>query len=257
MKEIKSTVMNLETIASEKNLFPLLAETYFLLSQIALMELNIKESKELLGKALDLSEEKGLNKLAIKISNEYDSLLDKLDQWEDFTAKLPTIAEKMELTHIEKQLENVIKGRLSFDAEAEEELPVIFLLIDQYERLLFSQNFDESITQEVVGTLHHEINNIVREGLIEDRIFRTRIQEYNCIFVNEFGILICYLFIGKSYSSSKKLQTLIEEIEKSKKIRDLLETVSSSNLTIGFNDRIEISKILDEIFSLQNGTIST
>ena len=63
--------------------------------------------KLLLTKAQKIAESKGLTKLALKISDEHDILLDQLDQWEHFTMRLPTIAEKLELTHIEEKLKQM------------------------------------------------------------------------------------------------------------------------------------------------------
>ncbi len=255
LKEVKDIILNLETIASEKNSYALLAETYFLHAQLSLIELETEQTQELLTNALQIADDKGLNKLAIKISNEYDNLLDKLDRWEDFTLKLPSIAEKMELTHIEKQLNNVIKGRMTIDVVQENEQPILFFMLDHNERILYSEQFDSGLTQERIDKILIDVHKKIKKEAILGKLHRARIQELNCVIRSEFGVILCYFFIGKSYSGLKKIENLVELIENNKDVKEKVEIISCSDQSLSVNDRIKLTELLDEVLLVKNGEI--
>ncbi|MCK5410313.1 MAG: tetratricopeptide repeat protein, partial [Candidatus Heimdallarchaeota archaeon] len=148
--ETKGFITKLTEIASYNNLYPLLAETYLLQAQLALIEIKIDEARYFISNAQQIAEERGLRRLAIIISNEYDMILDKLDQWNDFTSKLPTIAEKLELTHIEAMLKQLIKKRMieiSY-AEKEEEYPIMLFILNTSGTILFTESFNVELEEQ-------------------------------------------------------------------------------------------------------------
>ncbi|MHA2309077.1 MAG: tetratricopeptide repeat protein, partial [Candidatus Heimdallarchaeaceae archaeon] len=167
LDELNEYVLMLTQTAKRQNSFTLAIESLFLQSQLALLELDTQGALEALKQALVIAKDRDLDKLAVKISNEYDVLLEQLDTWEDFTMKLPTIAEKLELTHIENKLEQIIKRRTvaTVDTEIDEEFPILFLILSSEGTVIFSEQFDETLSSESI----EEVLKKVREYTSKDK----------------------------------------------------------------------------------------
>ena len=109
IEELKFLINKLQEVGIRELTYPLLVQTYWLQSQISLLELNAEEAQRLYTKAQTMAEEKNLEPMARKISAEHDFLIGQLDLWEKFTTKLPSIMEILELTKIEDMLNQMLK----------------------------------------------------------------------------------------------------------------------------------------------------
>jgi tetratricopeptide (TPR) repeat protein len=250
LEELNEYVAMLVQTAEKQNSFTLAVESLFLQSQLALLELDTQEAQIALMKALDIANENGLEKLAVKISNEYDVLLDQLDTWEDFTLKLPTIAEKLELTHIEDKLEEIIKRRTvaTVDTEIGEEFPVIFLILSLEGTIIFSEQFDESLTPQFKEEVLKNVREYVPQEKTSEKMGRFRIKDYVCLLKDFEGLIFCYLFIGKSYSGVQKLEKFTKVLSKKTLITNILVESLDSQKSLEYDDRLKITEILDNVF---------
>ena len=250
LQKVKSYIDRLTSIANDQYLYPLLSESYLLQAQLALLELKIKEAQECLSKSQQIAEEKDLFRLAVKISNEHDLLLDKLDQWSDFTMKLPSIAEKLELTHIEEMLDKMIKKRMvaSEFVTKEDEQPILFMIINSEGTLLFTEDFVEQFGEES----QEEFLTILRELLLQEEetefTQRNRFHEYTYLYKKIDSFIFCYIYIGKTYSSMGKFTTFLRELADPSPIWDILSGLEKSGLSINVLDRMTISKSVSSIF---------
>ncbi len=249
LMEVKGFINQLTEIASYQNLYPLLAETYLLQAQLALIEIKIDEARYFISNAQQIAEERGLRRLAIIISNEYDMILDKLDQWNDFTSKLPTIAEKLELTHIEVMLNQLIKKRMieiSY-AEKEEEYPIMLFILNTSGTILFTENFNVELEEQ---DLEQFLEVLWEIRLEECRNFiqRDRFQEFTYLTKNINSFLFSYVFEGKAYSSINKLNAFIDEIKDPSPIWDILKNSEVTGQPISVLNRMAISQTINDIF---------
>ncbi|MFW9780467.1 MAG: tetratricopeptide repeat protein [Candidatus Heimdallarchaeota archaeon] len=112
LNEIQILLENLVTISKSHRSFRLLAETYILQSKLALFELDINRSQNLLGQAQMLAEEKGLRMLASKIIEERKQLTTQMSRWEEYIQKKVLPSEIEEFIRIDEFIENMVQNRL-------------------------------------------------------------------------------------------------------------------------------------------------
>jgi len=248
--ELSEYALMLEETAKKQNSFTLAVESLFLQSQLALLELDTEEAQRILKEALNIAKDNGLDKLSVKISNEYDILLEQLDTWEDFTMKLPTIAEKLELTHIEDKLEQIMKRRTvaTVDTEVGEELPILFLILSTEGSVIFSEQFDETLSPQFMEEILKNIRELTSEERPIGSMDRFKLKDYICLSRNFEGLIFCYMFIGKSYSGEQKLERFTKTLSKKTFITSILAESANLQQSLEYEDRLKITEELDKIF---------
>ena len=106
-KEIKNLTQKLHEIAEKQSSHTLLAETYRLKALLALAELDLKQAKQLLKNALDIVDEKGLEKIAAKIRNEQQELEEHIDLWEELSKREAPLVETLQHVHIKETIKEM------------------------------------------------------------------------------------------------------------------------------------------------------
>jgi tetratricopeptide (TPR) repeat protein len=249
LEEIAENLYKLETVANRQNSYVLLIEVMLLQAELALVELKVEKAKVLLAKALELAEEKKIVQLAIRISNEYDDLLNQLDMWEDFTMKLPSIAEKLELSHIEDRLRQIVGRRsvLGSEVESEIELPVMFIMQSKKGIILHSEYFDEEMGERIYDDVLMSIKNALEDTSVLNQV-RVRTKEYTFLVSEHRGVSISYVFIGKSYNGIKKMQRFSELINEKKDLENSILEASKDNRSLKSEEQFKLSETIQDIF---------
>ena len=129
LKEIDALINRLLEIAESEYLYALLAETYFFKSKVSLLHLDIENSRQLLIKAQKIAKEHDLNRLAKKISNEQDSLLMNLDEWEKKIEKNTPMSSIRDTPDVSSRYSGSIIHVITFSGVASSE--------DGYEKRIF------------------------------------------------------------------------------------------------------------------------
>ncbi len=106
--EVKDLSSRLLKIAKTQDSHSLLAQTYLLQSKLALLELDVTQAQYLLTQAELTANEKKLRKLAIKISNEYDAIIDR-SKWEKLKKRNASIIERVEASKFNEVLADMIR----------------------------------------------------------------------------------------------------------------------------------------------------
>ena len=246
LEELREYTKRLAMIATMQDSHLLLIELYFLQSKMFLLELKVEEAFELLELAQEMSREKGLMRLEILLSNEYDTLLNQLDVWEDFTSHLHTLEERLEYTHIETLLNNMIRKWVTYeDVHYDSESPCFFLISNKGGAVLYSDSYSSlPFDTEKISNIQRKIQLISEEKRADSKIIRFCFQEYSCLLKAEQDLNICYVFMGNSYLPLKKLNDLLSDLKSSEVLSKIIaENEESNNLSL--NARIELSKIID------------
>ncbi|MFX0090321.1 MAG: tetratricopeptide repeat protein [Candidatus Hodarchaeota archaeon] len=249
LREVKQLVSRLLEIAKEKQSHSLLAETAWLQSQLALIELEIEEAKRLLTQAQLLAEEKGLIRLAMTISKEHDILLEQTNLWEDFTKRAAPFAERMAVTHLEEQLVRMIKTKSIKDIELVEEEPVYFMILSEGGISLYSRSFqpDFNIDSLLVGGFLTAIQEVGIK-LFSQTLDRVKIGKYTLIFDSKSPFRLCYVFKGESYPAMQKMKKLEKYLADNQSVKqDLIKLSESSSEVVG-RTKEELNNTILEIF---------
>ncbi|NPD89579.1 MAG: tetratricopeptide repeat protein [Asgard group archaeon] len=250
LNELNLLIEKLQEISVSELTYPLLIQSYRFQAQIALLELDVSKARALFDDAQSLAEEKGIELLALKISNEHDLLLEKLEDWENFTQRLPAIAEIMGLTHIESALEEMIKrkGILVGDSIVEEEDPCFFVISNQAGSILFVEQFKTEINKDIINQFSKKIASREVEETSESKIERLVHQDFTYLLKQLDTIVICYAFIGKSYNGIKKLKEFSSLVQQTSQVWDILKSVELENQSLDTSSRITLSQFVDKIF---------
>ncbi|MHA1816242.1 MAG: tetratricopeptide repeat protein, partial [Candidatus Heimdallarchaeaceae archaeon] len=246
LEELREYTKRLAIIATMRDSHLLLIELYFLQSKMFLLELKVEEAFELLELAQEMSREKGLMRLEILLSNEYDTLLNQLDVWEDFTSHLHTLEERFEYTHIETLLNNMIRKWVTYaDVHYDSESPCFFLISNKDGAVLYSDSYSSlPFDSEKISNIQRKLQHIHDEKRAGDKIIRFRFQEYSCLLKTEQDLNICYIFMGNSYLPLIKMSDLLNNLNRLEILSKIvIETETNNNLTLP--TRIELSKLID------------
>jgi len=109
LEEINSYTAQLLEIAEKSRSYILFAETYFLKGKLALLTLDVKNSRRFLTQAQKIAEKFGLNQLAAKITYEHNNLLEQLSMWENLKETDIDLIERIKLAGLDKQMKNLLQ----------------------------------------------------------------------------------------------------------------------------------------------------
>ncbi|NHJ05048.1 MAG: tetratricopeptide repeat protein [Candidatus Heimdallarchaeota archaeon] len=252
LKEVNNLILKLLDIGKQQSSYLIIAEAYWLQSQIALIQFDFKKSQNLLNNAQKIAEDWGLNRLALRISYDHDRLLEKKDEWDALVKKNASLIERMEISQIEEFLLDAIRGNIFDPPKINDEEPVLLLLLRKNGLPIYSNSFgthytkiDDSLFSGFLTAINHFIQEAFSEaGSIE----RIKYQDYTIIIQNIEPFLVCYVFKGQSYLAIQKLTNFIEFIKNDDSLfNDLSYLNASSNATSVEFDKM-IGDIITEIF---------
>ncbi|NHJ87785.1 MAG: tetratricopeptide repeat protein, partial [Asgard group archaeon] len=192
LDELKKLMMKQLAIAKEQNSLSLLVETYYLQAQLALVELDLIKAQQLLNQSQFIAEEKGLKRLAMKISSEYDYYFEEIEMWEEFTDKKPPIDERLAHTRLEETITRMVKKQPVEPPKAIEEIPVLLLIVAEAGLPLYSRYFgsETQVNDYLISGFLTAINSFMKEAFASGgSVERIKHQDYNIVlhFQNSLG----------------------------------------------------------------------
>jgi hypothetical protein len=116
LEKVKTHVTRLYDFAVSNKSHLLTVEALWLQSQIAMIELDVKKAKETLQKAQKIIDEKGLERLVVKIANEQEKLDELSSDLIEAGKKAYSVSKRMELVKVQNTVKDIKKNRLVEDA---------------------------------------------------------------------------------------------------------------------------------------------
>ncbi|MFQ5980463.1 MAG: tetratricopeptide repeat protein [Candidatus Heimdallarchaeota archaeon] len=251
LHEISTLTRRLVDIAQDQNNFFLLAETYMLQSKTALLELDVKSAQQLLNQAQMLAEEKGLPKLAMRISGEYDSLLGQMKKWDDYVDRDASLSERLELARLEDMVIRMIRKREDDIPERPPEEPVMMLIIGKNGLTLFSHSFQSKsqVHDQLMGGFLTAVQNVATEILAgTETLDRIMYQEHTIALKAHGPLMFCYIFKGASYSALKKLDQCMETVNTSPNVWEWLIRLARTGILRVAQEQRTLEGMVDKIF---------
>jgi len=140
--ELKNLATRLLGVSKQQKSHVLLAETYVLLSELALLDLDIERATTLLTQAQLIAEEMELRRLAARISAIKQTLLQEhLKSWENLAERNAPMHERLDLVRLKGMFERMLRGRVNLT-----EIEALKYLVDAKKVV---GDYKESITSEV------------------------------------------------------------------------------------------------------------
>jgi tetratricopeptide (TPR) repeat protein len=247
--DIDNLLEQLFEIAVDQNNFALKAETYWLQAKVALINLELNKAREFFTLAQVTAEGKGLKRLAIKISEDHDRLLNQFAMWNDFIKSNASLDERMGTAHADELLIRMIqKGEITLP-ELESEEPILLLILSKTGSPIFTKKFfSGSINEIMIGGFMSAINSFLSEvfgsaGFVD----RLKFEDNTIIFKMVKPFIFCYIVKGPSYKALKKLDTFVASLQKVTHLWQLVESHDSRNKII--TSRIdELETMIEEVF---------
>ena len=247
---LQAMVSSLFDIAKHQDSHNLLVKTYWLQSQIALIDLDLEKARELLNKAQEIAEKKGLRKLAISISSDHDSLLNQLSEWENLINKKADLKERLEFAQLGGLIVKLIKNGNVAATEIINEIPVLLIILSENGTPLYTKNYVEGSQLDgvLIGGFLAAIIKFSQETFAsEGSIERIKHQEYTLLVKAKKPFLFSYVIKGQTYSAMQKLEALTRIIGTSTSIWDDLHRAikTSQPISAGSNNMIdELAKMV-------------
>ncbi|MFX1596394.1 MAG: tetratricopeptide repeat protein, partial [Promethearchaeota archaeon] len=253
INEIHPYIQKLLDIAENQHLYLYLAETYLLQAKLSLLTLDLKRAKRFLTQAQKIAESYGIKRLAMKISSEHDELLRQTKMWENLKTSEVSLSERLELSGLNEQMENMVKRRMIEVPEISKEDPVMLLILTEGGNLLFSKKFikDFSFEDDILGGFLTTINYIISE-IFSEGLDRAVFGQYTLLMMPLQPFLVCYIFKGDSYFAYLKIKNFLDSIQNDSVILQSLQKFYQKSKSIQINDIPSLESIVTEIFAKKN-----
>lgn len=232
----------------------ILSETLVLQAKLALLKFNLTNARRLLTKAQKIAEKYQMHRLAVKISNEHDDLLQKLDIWKKLKKSKSNLLERFELTDLNSHISSMIqKHRYQIHKIVKEE-PVLILIITKGGNTLFFHQFveEKALNSHLLGGFLTSIDYFIKEMFSED-LNRAIFGDYTLLMNSLSPFFIGYIFKGKSYNALQKINSFSEYLKKENNLWEYLMRKYAMNKIIHIEDNPLLMKaikyvFLDEVF---------
>ncbi len=249
LAEAKVLVNDILELARDQHSMLIYAESYWLLSQIALIELNIRNAREYLTKAQNIAEEWGIDQLAMKISIDHDKLLEKLELWEKLSTTNAQLPEIIETADIEEFFMKLYRDK-GLDIQFPPEEPVMFMLLKSTGMPIYSKNFllKEELDDSLMSGFLSAINIFAKEAFsTKGPINRIKHNDYTIIINNIESYLLCYIFKGQSFSALQKLSKIDDKIKLNDQLWDELKLIYDRTITLSDENEKVLSSIIHDV----------
>lgn len=243
MLELISSVIDL---AEKQNMFKLISKAKFFRAKIALLSYNFKEARILLSQAQEIADEHGLHLLARLISSEHDNLLNDLCLWERMKKERVSLNERIEVSHINQQMEDMIQKRALKPPTLEIEQSINISVFSKTGSLVFSYHFQKSpnFDEKMIS------NFIIMSGqIVGGSLNRLKFGENTVLLKDLEQFLICYVFKGQSYSAQQKITYLSKAIQHNVEIMKSLQVAIRTGASLVLKDNPNLLNLIAETFS--------
>ena len=249
INEIYPYIQELLKITEEQHLYLYLAETHLLQAKLSLLTLDLKKAKRFLTQAQKIAESYGLKRIAMKVSYEHDELLRQTKMWESVKTSTLSLSDRLELTGLNEQMENMVKRRMIEVPEFSDEEPVLLLIVSEGGVPFFRKSFIEDKFYEdhlfggFITSINAFINNTFSEGLN-----RASFGKYTLLIKSIAPFLVCYIFKGASYYALQRVKLLISKIESNEEVWQTLQHFFQTNRIIQKEDIPSLNMMINKIF---------
>ncbi len=249
LSEINLLINRLLDFAEFQHSYRLLAEVNLLRGKLALIQMNMGDAEQLFTKAELIADEYGLHLLARTISSEHDKLLEQLEMWEKLKESGAPLAERIELSRLNEQMERMVSKRLVKYPKLEAEQPVLLTIMTKDGNILLFNPFtaDSTIDSAYFGEFLSSCNTFCNQ-IFSETFDRVKFGQNTVLITTVDSFSLCYMFQGQSYSARQKLTHFSEAVKKEPDIAKLLKDAGNKNIEIKVNETSSLEELIFESF---------
>ncbi len=220
----------------------LMAQAFWLEAKISFIEGNYKKGREYFQRALQIAEEKGLEKLSIRISEDYDASLPTFNGQTLPSKESRTVQHVIETKQLVKQ---IYKEQVTIQPPRQaREQPLLVLIAIESGLLLYTHNFTDEMNANplLISNFVSAIQAFSRE-LFEQELEAIKIGEYILTFSTIQPLIFAYISKHGSLNALKKIQTFTKNLQENQNLRDQLIRLGKKGLHLPQ----DLQKILHEL----------
>jgi len=253
LKEIQNLTERLQSEARQQQSFSLLTQTYLIKAKLAMLTLDISKSRQLLTQAELQAEEHGLHQLAMKISLEHDSLLEKEQEWEEAKQRKATIAELIELSQVDASLSEMTRIKQDELQTIENEKPVMLFILAKTGLSLHSRTFEiteglSNVDEQLFAGFLSAINTF-GDQFFSSTLDRARVGGFTLVLKSlAENLLVCYVFTGATYHAVQKMIKFVEKVKNDSRIGQMLSTAHDKYGVLDPSDEDYFNGVISDTF---------
>ena len=227
------------------------AENFWLKVQLAMIRHQYQEARNFLNQAQQITEDKGLRRLALDIPRMH-KILDSYFDLDSSDSKAESFSfDKRIAPQVNDDVIRMLDKRTVDMPKLQDEEPVLLIIIYEGGMTIFSKKFSqkEMIDEMFVGGFLTAIDAFMHQTFATGgSIERIKHQEYTLLLKAEKPLLFCYVYKGQSFSAIQKLDNTIDELKKAVTIWHALVNNLGEQLTDAEKEFIDdlASKIFDK-----------
>jgi tetratricopeptide (TPR) repeat protein len=249
MNNLKAMIEKHFKLAEEIESHTMFAENIWLKANVSLMQQKLPEAKLLLDQAEQISNEKGLRRLGMKVSRAIGIIDSHQQKPEIQPSKREIINLEQETEELNGDVIRMIDRRSVEIPKIQAEEPVLLIIVYEGGLTVYSQKFSqkEMIDEMFVGGFLTAIDAFMHQTFATGgSIERIQHQEYTLLLKIENPLLFCYVFKGQSFTAIQKLDAVIKEIKKSSSIWQAL--INNLGVELGPTENELIEELANQIF---------
>ena len=218
-----------------------------------MIELDIGQAKKFLIQAQLIAEEKDLQRLVLKISHEYDKLLNQAKQWSNLIERKAGLNDTIAMVEIDDLLLKMTKRREIELIDYDKENPVFLIILGKDGKTMFTRKFEtlSRLDDALIGGFIAAINSFASEIFESSgHIERIKHQDYTLLIKLKGDFLFTYVFKGQSFTALSKLSQYAENVSSVNYLWKSLIEASKSPMNLDANLKFELERKADSIFVL-------
>ncbi|MFW9821584.1 MAG: tetratricopeptide repeat protein [Candidatus Thorarchaeota archaeon] len=218
-------------------------------AKMELIQMNFRESKIIMTKALKLAELNDNQYYAQLISHEHDRLLEQQDLWDKIEMTDAPFSERIKLASFDGALDRIRGKRHEESIEVIDEQPVLLLLIAEGGVLIFSYPFADEWQHdtEIFGSFLSAFTSFSDE-FFSKGLDRVKFGDDTLLMQSVNSFSVGYLYKGQTYPAKQKLAKFSEEIKTNASLWQTLDKFYKTSQVAELKDVPEIENLIKGIF---------
>lgn len=245
--DIKKYLLKLIQRAEIENSYIILVETLWLKAKLFLLTGQILEALENFTYAQRIAEDKGLKRLAIGISKDYDEILPDIENQEKI---IQTSEEKIDLFLNKIDTPSKFHDITINTHDKSIGLVIISKSGTPIHSISYSEtvSFDELMISAFLTANNQFANSIFQDNTIRSGIDRIMFRDYILALRSYKNLVFCYIFQGDSYSALNKIDRLFRTLNNNSKLVEHLKYCQKYGMVLNDKERDDFNRISDAIF---------
>ena len=225
-EEVHSSISRLEQLSSVEHSILWLSEIHAFKARLEMFNGRFDKAITILSQVESMINKYGIEYLKPRISNMVDDVLILAEQVKSKEIKPESLEQRLQLSHIMNQINDLATGRLSEIPEPPPEDPLLLVITSVDGLPLLNKILDATVQADemLIGGFLSAINSFGKEIFSKaEALDRVLYKNHTILFRPEDHLLFCYVFKGHTHSARKKLERVVTSLQKFPRLWDELQ----------------------------------